>query len=332
MPVIKKSEYKKPPFYLFNAHLETIVPSMFFKEPDDLYERERLELGDGDFLDLDWIKNNKDRCIVITHGLEGGSERYYVKRTAKFFRDRGWDVMAWNCRSCSGEMNRLPRFYHHGDTEDLSVVIDRGIEEGYESVVLVGYSMGGSMSLKYLGEQSRASEIKGGVFFSVPCNLRDSAIQLLKRENRLYEQRFLKKLVEKIRIKAEAHPGVVSSEGLDSLKDFDTFHDRYAAPLHGFQSKDDFFASATCDQYLPGISVPVLIVNAQNDPMLGPACSPYDIAHQSDFVYLETPKKGGHVGFTLPRNAHSYIEKRAEAFIHEQLRISPSVENSEIQS
>ncbi|MEQ8582742.1 MAG: alpha/beta fold hydrolase [Marinoscillum sp.] len=321
MPVIEKSGYQNPPFYFFNAHVETIVPSMFFKVSDDLYERERLELPDGDFLDLDWIKAGKSKCIVITHGLEGGSERFYVKRTAKFFRDKGWDVMAWNCRSCSGEMNRLPRFYHHGDTEDLSVVIDRVLQENYKTVVLMGYSMGGSMSLKYLGERSHGSAIKGGVFFSVPCSLRDSALQLLKRENRIYEQRFLKKLVEKIRIKAEIHPEV-SLEGIDTLKDFDTFHDRYTAPLHGFQDKDDFFASATCDQYLSDIRVPVLIVNAQNDPMLGPACSPYDLAHQSDFVYLETPARGGHVGFTLAGNNYSYMELRAEEFIDQEV-ISP---------
>lgn len=140
---------------MVNRHMETIIPSMFFKVDDIIYDRERLELSDGDFLDLDWLtgKKKKENLIVLSHGLEGSSDRYYIKRAARYFHERGWDILAWNCRSCSGEMNRLPRFYHHGDTEDLSKVIDHVLKSSYKKVILIGYSMGGSMSLKYLGEE-----------------------------------------------------------------------------------------------------------------------------------------------------------------------------------
>lgn len=299
---------------MLNAHWETIIPSMFFKVNDVAYDRERLELDDGDFLDVDWLSGDQKRCVVLSHGLEGGSDRYYIKRAARYFHRLGWEVAAWNCRSCSGEMNRLPRFYHHGDTDDLDVVVKRALEKGNDEVVLIGFSMGGSMSLKYLGEQSRDSRIKGAVVFSVPCNLRDSAEQLLKKENKLYEQRFLKKLIVKIRQKSAMHQDV-SVEGIDTLKDFDLFHELYTAPLHGFSGRDEFFDKATCDKFLKDIKVPVLIVNAENDPMLGEACYPRQLARASRYVHLETPKVGGHVGFTLYGKPYSYMEKRAEDFI-----------------
>jgi len=302
---------------MLNEHWETVIPSMFFKVKKELFTRERKELPDGDFLDIDWRRTGNRKCLVITHGLEGGSDRYYVKRTAQYFSDRGWDIAAWNCRSCSGEMNRLPRFYHHGDTPDLEVVVNEVLEKGYQEVVLMGYSMGGSMSLKFLGEKQRDVRIKAAVTFSVPCNLRDSAVQLTKKENRLYEQRFLKKLIEKIKIKAEQHEEV-SADGVDELTDFDAFHDRYTAPLHGFADKEAFFEAATCDQHLLNIKVPTLIVNAQNDPMLGEPCYPKELAEMSDKVYLEIPKIGGHTGFTLSGKPHSYMEERAEWFLKER--------------
>ena len=313
MPLVS-SAYTRRPFYMLNAHWETIIPSLFYRNRDHLYQRERLELSDGDFLTIDWIKAGNDRCLVLSHGLEGDSERHYIKRAARYFRDRGWDIAAWNCRSCGGEMNRLPRFYHHGDTADLDVVVKKA-QDQYRQVILLGYSMGGSISLKYLGERVISPKIKGAVVFSVPCNLRDSADQLLKKENRRYEQRFLKKLLEKIELKASLHPDLARPG--ETITDFDVFHDLYTAPLHGFRDRADFFARATCDQYLPTISVPVLIVNAANDPMLGEACYPRAVAEESKFIHLEIPQVGGHTGFTLAGKSYSYMEQRAESFINE---------------
>lgn len=314
MPIIENSEYIRRPWYMLNAHWETIIPSMFFKVKQNPFQTQRKELEDGDFIDIDWISTGKKRCLIVSHGLEGGSDRYYVKRTSLYFKDRGWDIAAWNCRSCSGEMNRLPRFYHHGDTPDLDIVVQEVLKKEYTEIVLMGYSMGGSLCLKYLGEALRTEKIKGAIVYSVPCNLRDSAIQLTKKENRIYEQRFLKKLTTKIRLKSEIH-SEIDAEGLNDLTDFDSFHDRFTAPLHGFADKEEFFDMATCDRYFEGIDVPVLIVNAANDPMLGEKCYPIDVASQSEFIYLEIPELGGHAGFSIHGKPHSYMEERTAWFI-----------------
>ncbi|MEO9477767.1 MAG: alpha/beta fold hydrolase [Cyclobacteriaceae bacterium] len=300
---------------MLNGHWETIIPSMFYKGPEVPYTRQRMELADGDFLDVDYLKGGNSKCLIITHGLEGDSNRYYVKRTARYFFDRGWDVIAWNCRSCSGEINRLPRFYHHGETGDLATVIEHSFNMNYDSVVLMGYSMGGSMSLKYMGERDVDTRIKGAITFSVPCNLLDSSEALRRKENQVYEKRFVRKLIQKMKAKAEKYPGSVNVQGIDELEGFDEFHERYTAPLHDFENASDFFAEATCDRYLPNIKVPVFIGNALNDPMLGDKCYPVNLAKESEFVYLETPNQGGHVGFSILGQKHSWMEVRAEAFM-----------------
>jgi len=111
---LQTSYYEKRPWYLFNRHMETVIPSLFYKVDGINYQRERLELEDGDFLDLDWLAGGNNRLLILSHGLEGSAGRHYIQRPAKFFSNKGWDILAWNNRSCSGEMNRLPRFYHHG--------------------------------------------------------------------------------------------------------------------------------------------------------------------------------------------------------------------------
>lgn len=323
MPIVKRSSYTRRPFYMLNGHMETIIPSMFFKVQGKPYKRERLELGDGDFLDLDWLREGSTRLLILSHGLEGSSDRYYVRRTASYFHDLGWDILAWNCRSCSGEMNRLPRFYHHGDTDDLASVVDHALQTAdYTNAVLMGYSMGGSMSIKYLGEsRERDDRIRGAVTFSVPVNLKDSAVQIERRENRIYEKRFLGKLKEKITMKAKMFPDQVSAQGLDQLSDFETFHERYTVPLHNFSDIDDFYDKATCDKYLDQISKPVLIANASNDPMLGDACYPQEMASHLSHIHLEIPRYGGHVGFSIHGSPYSWMEVRAEEFINRHLDV-----------
>lgn len=317
MPLLTESSYKRRPIYLFSSHLETIVPSAFRKVDGVKYVRERLELVDGDFLDIDWLKSSNKKLVIISHGLEGSSGRPYVTGMAKFFSASGWDALAWNCRSCSGEMNRLPRLYHHGATDDLSAIVEHALDGGnYDTVALVGFSMGGSMSLKYLGERGVGvrNEIIGAAVFSVPCNLWDSAVQLGMRKNRFYKDRFLNKLKEKIKIKATMHPDVVDAAGIDAIKDFGAFDERYTAPLHGFISREDFYLKATSNQFYPMLQRPALVVNALNDPLLGPKCYPHELARESNYLYLETPKLGGHVGFMQTGHV-SWAESRALEFL-----------------
>lgn len=312
---IQKSYYNNKPWYFFNAHMETIVPSLFYKVKGVEYERERMELEDGDFLDIDWIRGGNKKLMILSHGLEGSSGRHYIKRPAKYFSKKGWDVLAWNNRSCSGEMNRLPRFYHHGATEDIATVIDRGLGDGYEEVVLMGYSMGGGMQQKYLGERKVDPRIKGAISFSVPCNVKESAEQLRLKGNRKYEQRFIKKLKEKIVQKSKIMDLDIS--GIDEVKTFRQFDERFTLKLFpGYRDADDFYARITSDQFLSNITVPLLIVNAKNDPMLGEKCYPVELANASELIHLEIPEKGGHVGFAHKAN-FSYMEFAAEKFINE---------------
>lgn len=326
MPLIKTSSYKKP-FYLFNGDWETIVPSTFRKVKGVVYERERIELNDGDFLDLDWLKDKGEKkrtqLVIISHGLEGSSERHYSKGMAKYFFQQGWDAIAWNFRGCSGEINRLARFYHHGDTEDLRSVVQHAIQKNqYNEIALVGFSMGGSLTLKYFGENAEKlpSVIKAGATFSVPCHLGSSARALDKPEKKFYKNRFLKKLGKKIKEKSNIFPELISHEGFENIKSFHEFDTRYTAPLHGFKNADDFYERASSGNYIASIQTPTLIVNSLSDPFLPPACFPFDVTKNHQYVSLETPTHGGHVGFTLVGKEENWMEVRAFEFISKLIK------------
>lgn len=317
MPLIE-SQYKAP-FFLRNGHLATIVPSSFRKIENVNYIRERIHTPDGDFLDLDWLKNDQSKLVVISHGLEGSSNRPYMKGMAKYFFERGWDVLAWNCRSCSGELNWKPKFYHHGATEDLTQVINYAISEGnYNTVALVGFSMGGSMTLKYCGEMGDKipGQVVGAVAFSVPVSLKSSVEALSTYGTSFYRKRFIKKLEKKIQQKALQYPDEIKYEGYEQIKFFPDFDNLYTAPLHGFESADDFYERASAGKYMYDTNVPVLLVNAANDPFLGDACYPKAQCKDHPNIHLEIPQHGGHVGFSLRGREENYMEIRAYEFLN----------------
>ncbi len=318
MPLLPKPSYQ-PSFWQFSAHIQTIYPSIFRKVDFQYQHRERLELADGDFVDLDWARSvsHNRKLLIITHGLEGDSKRHYVLGMAKLFYSKGYDVLAWNCRSCSGEMNRLPRFYHHGDAGDLKAVITHSIQEyGYEEIILTGFSMGGSLTLRALGEDPEwvPAAIKKAIAFSVPIDLLEGVKALARPGNGLYAKRFLKKLGKKIKLKEQLFPGQVSYAGYENIKTLTDFDHRYSAPLHGFRDAFDFYARASVKAFLPFITLPTLLVQSLNDPFLTEACMGYEAAAGSDFLFLETPENGGHCGFMLPGSEFTWAEWRAYAF------------------
>ncbi len=317
MPVIESSY--QPSFYFRNGHVSTLVPSVFRKVPEVKYVRERLTLEDDDFLDLDWSRADGKKLIILSHGLEGSSERSYIRGVVRYMNAAGWDALAWNCRSCSGEMNKLPRFYHHADTVDLGAVINHVLHHyDYPEIFLAGFSMGGSMILNYLGEYGDQvdSRIPGAAVFSVPVKMRSSVDALARRENRIYRNRFLKKLEQKIRLKEKMFPDVISADQWETILHFPDFDNRYTAPLHGFRDADDFYETASALYRLKDIRRPVLLVNALNDPFLGEECYPFDLCRELDHVYFEAPRYGGHVGFPL-RKGLTYMEVRALQFYEE---------------
>jgi uncharacterized protein len=320
MPLIQNSSYSHP-LWMANSHLQTIWPSMFRKIDGVKYERERILFSDNDFTDLDWIATGNKKLVILAHGLEGNSDRHYMKGMAKHFSTHGWDVLAWNCRSCSGEINNAPRLYHHAATDDLEFVIQHALsKQKFEHIALVGFSMGGSLILKYLGERNEVpAAIKASSVFSVPCHLGDSAFLLDQRKNSFYRNRFIKKLKYKIALKSVQYPELFPAQYIEKVKYFKEFDEIYTAPAHGFKSADDFYQKASAINYIPYINRPTLIVNADNDPFLPDSCYPRDIVAGHEHVFLEIPPSGGHVGFTLGNKKYNYMESRALNFISETI-------------
>ncbi|WP_143961673.1 YheT family hydrolase [Litoribacter populi] len=316
MPLIENIDYLKPRM-LFNGHLQTIVPSIFRKVIELPFERERITTTDGDFLDLDWLRKGSRKLVIISHGLEGNSRRPYMQGMAHQFHRQGYDVLNWNFRGCSEEQNILPIFYNSGATYDLETVVDYA-KGNYDELYLIGFSLGGNLILKYLGEErTRVSRIKKAVAISVPLHLESSCNQISRGRNLIYSKKFLRTLKEKIIRKAEVHPKDIDLELLAKVKTLRDFDDVYTGPLHGYDDAHDYYEKCSSLYFLEGIEVPSLILNAVNDPFLSPLCYPKELALKLENVYMEFPKQGGHVGFSPRTRGEIYwSEKRAFEFIN----------------
>jgi predicted alpha/beta-fold hydrolase len=325
-----------PPLALVGGHLQTLYGT-FFRRIDFSYDRrERIDTPDGDFLDLDWAAarsaprpETTQRVAIITHGLEGSTDGQYVRGMARALVRRGWDVCAWNLRGCSGEPNRRPATYHSGKTEDLACVIDHVQTHGYDEIALVGFSLGGNLTLKYLGEHSAAlpSSIRGAAAFSVPVDLKASSHRIGHLTNWHYTQYFLRSLQEKIRQKAAQHPDTVSTDPLHDVHTLRDFDDAYTAPLNGFGDADTYYRAASSRPLLADIAVPTLLVNAANDPFLADGCYPTEIATDHPHLTLDVPDQGGHVGFVSFNEAGEYwSERRAASFLATAARPSAPAE------
>lgn len=323
MPVIS-STYSGPPFYLFNGHFETIIPSLFRKIEGVNYRREKIKTPDEDFLNLDWSTVGSDSLLIISHGLEGDSERHYVQGLVKLFNSKGIDVLVWNNRSCGGEMNLQPILYHHGSSYDLDTVIQYTLAlNRYKDIFLSGISMGGAQTLSYLGQKGNklAQEIKLAAVYSTPCNLPSSAETLKRRKNLFYKNRFLGKLKKKMALKGAQFPDLIDLKLLETVNDFDQFDTHFTAKLHGFKDASDFYHSVSPDQWMPNITIPTLVVNALNDPLLGEACYPIELAEKKKEIILEMPKRGGHTGFAQSGDEFTWVEYRVLDFILSKSRL-----------
>lgn len=313
MPLVRSS-YRAPAF-LRGGHLQTIYPALFRRVRKVTNRRERLELPDGDFLDLDWDSEGRDRLVILSHGLEADSSAPYIQGMAAALKSRGWDVLAWNYRGCSGESNRLLPFYHSGASHDLHEVVSHALAAHPASRIdLVGFSLGGNMTLKYLGEREVPARVHRAVAFSVPCDLASSSVRLASRSNRIYMDRFLRSLRDKLVEKQPRFPAQIDLNGISRIRNFKQFDDRFTAPLHGFRDAEDYWERASSRPFLGRITVPALLVNAANDPFLGSGCFPREEARASETFHLEVPEDGGHVGF-LSAERDYWSERRALEFL-----------------
>ena len=300
---------------MFSNHLETIYPAILRRVDNVHFNRERIPTADNDFLDLDWLRNNNSQLAIISHGLEGNSRRAYITGMAKTLAANQFDIIAWNFRGCSEEMNHQLRFYHSGATDDLKLVVDHAIAQGYRDISLVGFSLGGNLTLKFLGEASHSEFIKRAVVFSVPLDLYGSCVKISEPSNFVYARRFIKNLKSKI-VRKSSQMGGLSLEGIDSIRTLIEFDDRYTAPLHGFTSALEYYHRCSSLHFLKDIRIPTLIVNAKNDPFLSEACYPMFIHDENSMVTFEAPRFGGHVGFAqFNKNGLYWSEERALAFL-----------------
>ncbi len=306
-------EYSPPPLFS-GGHVQTIFPSLFRRVDSSFYTRERMETDDGDFIDLDWSLNGSRRLAVISHGLEGSSRRAYVAGMARALAREGWDVLAWNFRSCSGTVNRKLRFYHNGSSDDLGRVIDHAAgQDRYDHISLVGFSLGGNVTLVYLGKEPEKVNplVKSAAVFSVPCDLAGASIELAKPSNKIYMDRFLRMLHKKVKAKMKILPGRIDDRDFHLLKNFKDYDDRYTAPLHGFKSAEDYWDKCGSGRYITGIQLPVLIANAKNDPFLSTGCYPIRQTAANPNVTLVMPDSGGHVGFVSFNRKRLYWSEHA---------------------
>lgn len=313
----------EPAWWCRGAHLQTIWPTCFRRSRGEPLARERLELPDGDFLDIDWARAGfapERATVLLLHGLAGSSRSHYAGGLLAAFDGEGWNAGLMHFRGCSGEPNRLARSYHSGETGDLEYIVrllrtrSRGAPLG-----LVGVSLGGNVLLKWLGERGAGAPVAAAVAVSVPFLLARAADRLEVGPSRLYQWYLLRSLRRSLELKRCHVDLPLAVRDLARLKRFRDFDEHVTAPLHGFRGADHYYAAASSHGFLPRIAVPTLIVQARDDPFLSPDAIP-DARELPDCVTLELYDTGGHVGFIAgewPWRARYWLDERVPAYLRE---------------
>ena len=324
MPIIKSDFSPTLPFK--NGHFNTMYRPLFTKDICS-YTRKRITTWDADFIDLDFSFVGSKTLVLLIHGLEGSSKSKYIASTSNHLNQKGVDTVCFNLRSCSGEDNLLLSTYHSGKTEDVAFVIKHLLENyNYDNIVLVGFSLGGNLTLKYLGEyqEKLSSKIKGGVAISVPVDITSAEQEMDKIKNKLYVEIFFKTLKNKILEKAHKFPEYpLNKDKLFKATKFKHLEKLYTVPVFGFESPEDYWKKASSKPYLLKIDRPTLLVNAKDDTFLSSACYPTKAALQSKNFYLEITDYGGHCGFiqSFKTQENTWLEKRISSFISEKIQI-----------
>jgi predicted alpha/beta-fold hydrolase len=313
----------KPAWWLPGPHLQTLWPTLCRRELKNIVlQRERFELDDGDFVDLDWTEKKEGPIVLILHGLEGSVNSPYAKGMLQAIQQQGWRGVFMHFRGCSGEMNRQPRTYHSGDTNDVAKIVEVLLSrEKCQRIAAVGFSLGGNVLLKWLGEVGANSPLAAAVAISVPFELSKTATRIQQGFSRVYQQYFMRTLCRKVRDKFETRPAPIELPTLEELRTLRDFDDKVTAPLHGFASAEDYYQKSSSRQFLKNITVPTLLLQAKDDPFMTMDLLP-DQNELSSNVKLELTDQGGHVGFvagSLPWRAEYWLEKRVPEFLLEHL-------------
>ncbi len=328
MPLIENHNYQ-PPFLYRNTYFNTIYTALWRPLFELKYDRERVELPNGDFIDLDWSRVDSDNLLLCVHGLEGNARKPYMRAMMHYFNQShdelsGWDTVGFNLRSCSGEDNRLLGGYHSGNTDDLNYVIDKIIAtQIYKKIAIIGFSIGGNIVLKYAGEKGDSIHpiISHVIGFSVPSELKSCSMEFEKPKNWIYLQQFLLSLKPKARNKAQKFPGSFDLKKALAARNFREFDSAYTGPINGFKDCFDYWEKASCLPLLKNITIPTLLINAKDDTFLAPECFPYELAKTQPNFHLEITAKGGHLGFMAPDNeGYLWTERRAWDFVNEDIK------------
>ncbi|HET8577705.1 MAG TPA: alpha/beta fold hydrolase [Methylomirabilota bacterium] len=316
----------RPPFWYRGRHLQTIWGPLVRQFRRPRLRRERLETPDGDFVDLDWHEPAPRGAplVLILHGLEGSSRSHYVAGLLREAARLGLRGAALNFRSCGGEVNRLPRLYHSGETTDLQWLIGRLIEDDpARRIGVIGISLGGNVTLKWLGELGEAApaQIKAAVAISTPFDLEACARVLDVGFCRVvYTGSFLRSMKAKIRAKVGLYDGQIDLAAALRARTFAEYDRHFTAPLNGFADERDYWARSSSGPYLPKIRRPALVINAENDPFMPAVALPIAAVSGSPWLEAAFLPQGGHVGFLEgPFGLRSWAERRAIAFLHDHL-------------
>lgn len=316
--MIKKSAFK-PAWYLPNRHLQTIMPSIIHPV-SPVVEKERVELDDGDFIDLMWSQARSDTTVLILHGLEGSIRSSYVKRMLNYCNQHHIPAVLMHFRGCSGEPNRLLRSYHSGVTEDLRQIIKHLNSRGISKIALLGYSLGGNLVLKYMGEANTDASIYCAMAVSVPLRLDICSDAMDRGFAKIYQASLLKRMIKKLNLKRELlEQSSISFPAPESMRNFREFDDSFTAPIHGFDGARHYYQSCSSRQFLHRIEKPVLIIQSVDDPFMTPEVLP-DKDELSTSVTFELSSHGGHVGFWQSGvlKPNSWLAPRMHHFLIEQ--------------
>lgn len=312
----------RPAWWLPGAHAQTLWAALIRRRPKVSLKRERLELPDSDFVDLDWTPDAGGPLVILFHGLEGSSNSRYAAGLMAALHRRGWQAVLMHFRGCSGSLNRLARTYHSGDTGDIGYLIEV-ITNRYPTrrLAAIGFSLGGNALLKYLGEKTRTTPLAAAATISVPFELDNAARQMERGTSRIYQWYLIRYLRAKTAAKLSQGTGPVTERKLEQLKTFREFDNQVTAPLHGFTDVDDYYSRSSSRQYLASIAIPTLILHSADDPLMTPQAIP-EPKELSKHILLEVSRKGGHVGFVagnVPGCPHYWLESRVIQFLETQL-------------
>nr|WP_272887617.1 hydrolase [Stutzerimonas stutzeri] len=310
--------------------MQTLWNPFFRKAPRLERQRERLWLSDGDFIDLDWHGPHEAGAplVLVLHGLTGSSNSLYVLGLQQQLAAQGWASVAINWRGCSGEPNLLPRAYHSGASDDLAEVIAHlQTCRPLAPLYAVGYSLGGNVLLKYLGETATGCPLRKAVAISVPFRLDQCADRIGLGFSRIYQAHFMKAMVAYVKDKQQRfqHEGLMEHLGalqrlgpLQGMRTFWDFDGRFTAPLHGYRDAQDYYRRASSRYFLPMIEIPTLLIQAADDPFVFRHSVP-ETTELSPSTTLELHAHGGHVGFIegTPRCPRYYLERRIPKWLTE---------------